>query len=238
MTKERIQKILAQAGYGSRRAIEALITEGRIKVNRRVAKLGDRISSKDHVTIDNKPCQLSSEPLQTRVLLYHKPVGEVCTRSDPENRPTVFQSLPKIREGRWISIGRLDINTSGLLLFTNDGELANQLMHPSSLIQREYAVRIIGNVDAEMIKRLVNGVKLEDGRARFEDVVDVGGEGANRWFHVVVMEGRNRLVRRLWESQGVKVSRLIRVRFGSVVLPKSLPRGQWVELESSDLKNL
>ena len=174
-----------------------------------------------------------------RVLIYLKPVGEVSTRKDPEGRPTVFDIMPSIQEGRWVNVGRLDINTSGLLLFTNDGELANRLMHPSSMIEREYAVRVLSNVDAKMTERLVNGVELEDGKARFEDIVDVGGEGKNRWFHVVVVEGRHRLVRRLWESQeGVKVSRLIRVRFGPIVLPKSLPRGSFRDLEPSEIQAL
>lgn len=261
--KERIQKKLAQAGFGSRRSIEVLIRAGRIKVNQRVAKLGDCVSNKDKITIDDKPCKLSSEPFHARILLYHKPTGEVCTRrqefrhfsktvtgvsrgkshtkyviSDQEKRRTVFESLPPIRDGRWISIGRLDINTAGLILFTNDGELAHRLMHPSSLVQREYAVRVMGTVSPEMIKRLVHGVLLEDGKARFEDIVEVGGEGANHWFHVVVAEGRNRLVRRLWESQGVKVSRLIRVRFGPIFLPKSLRKGAWLELGPEELKKL
>ena len=238
MTTERIQKLLARAGYGSRRAIEVLISAGRIKINRRVARLGDRITTSDRVTIDDKPCTLPQEPLRTRVLLYHKPTGEVCTRADPDNRRTVFASLPPLQAGRWIAIGRLDINTSGLLLFTNDGHLANRLMHPAAGIQREYAVRVMGAVNSAMIQRLVTGVDLEDASARFEDVVDVGGEGANHWFHVVVLTGRNRLVRRLWESQGVQVSRLIRVRFGSLCLPKSLSRGSHIELSPSILENL
>lgn len=237
MSKERIQKILARAGYGSRREIEKLISSGRITVNQRVAKLGDRISEDDSVSIDEKLCPITSQE-KIRVLLYHKPVGEVCTRKDPEGRPTVFNALPRLSHSRWINIGRLDINTSGLLLFTNDGELANRLMHPSSMVEREYAVRVLGTVNADTTKRLAHGVKLEDGQARFEDIVDVGGDGKNHWFHVVVVEGRNRLVRRLWESQGVTVSRLIRVRFGPITLPKSLSRGAWMELESSQITSL
>ncbi|WP_304985208.1 23S rRNA pseudouridine(2605) synthase RluB [Coxiella-like endosymbiont] len=234
---ERIQKVLARAGYGSRRKIEKLIEAGRIQINNRTAKLGDRLSPDDVVYIDGKLYQISSAE-KVRILLYHKPLGEVCTRKDPEGRPTVFEALQRLFSGCWINVGRLDISTSGLLLFTNDGDFANRLMHPSSKIEREYAVRIIGKVDADTIKRLTHGVKLEDGKARFEDIVDAGGNGKNHWFHVVVVEGRNRLVHRLWESQGVKVSHLIRVRLGSLVLPKSLRRGEWKELEPSEIAAL
>lgn len=237
MTKERIQKVLARAGYGSRRSIEKFILAGRVEINKRVAKLGDRLSFHDSVYIDGKLSPISASAT-ARVLIYHKPVGEVSTRKDPEGRPTVFDIMPPIQKARWVNVGRLDISTSGLLLFTNDGALANRLMHPSSMIEREYAVRILGNVHAKMTERLVNGVKLEDGKARFEDIVDVGGDGKNRWFHVVVVEGRHRLVRRLWESQGVKASRLIRVRFGPIVLPKSLPQGSFRDLEASEIQAL
>ncbi|ACJ20031.1 23S rRNA pseudouridine(2605) synthase RluB [Coxiella burnetii] len=235
--KERIQKVLARSGYGSRREIEKMIAEGRIKVNQRLAQLGDRITEQDLVYIDGQLSSLSA-PEQVRILLYHKPEGEICTRKDPEGRTTVFETLPRLKDGRWVIIGRLDINTSGLLLFTNEGELANRLMHPSAQVEREYAVRVLGAVDADMTQKLAHGVGLEDGKARFEDIVDVGGDGKNRWFHVVVVEGRHRFVRRLWESQGVKVSRLIRVRFGPIVLPKSLRRGDWKELESPEIKSL
>ena len=172
------------------------------------------------------------------MLIYNKPEGEVCTRADPQGRNTVFDALPRIREGRWINIGRLDINTSGLLLFTNNGELANRLMHPATNIEREYAVRVLGQITPDMTKRLTHGVPLDDGTARFEDIVDAGGDGANHWFYVVVMSGRNRMVRRLWESQGCKVNRLIRVRFGPIFLPKKLRRGEWVELNKPDLELL
>ena len=236
--KTRIQKALAQAGYGSRREIESWITAGRIHINGRLAKLGDQVSPHDAVTIDHRSCHLSDHTITTRVLAYHKPVGEVCTRSDPQGRKTVFSALPPIREGRWITVGRLDANTSGLLLFTNQGELANRLMHPSAGIDREYVVRVLGKVTPEMTKRLVRGVMLEDGKARFEDILDVGGEGMNHWFRVVVVSGRNRMVRRLWESQGVKVSRLSRIRFGSIFLLKSLRRGAWVELDEAQVKSL
>lgn len=193
---------------------------------------------KDTITIDGDKCELIDEALQTRVLIYNKPQGEVCTRSDPQGCQTVFESLPPIQRGRWISVGRLDMNTSGLLLFTNNGGLANQLMHPSANIEREYVVRVLGKITPAMIKRLANGVILDDGKARFEDIVDAGGKGANHWFYVLVMSGRNRMVRRLWESQGCKVSRLIRVRFGSVFLPKSLRHGHWLELSESDKMSL
>lgn len=233
-----MQKLLAQAGRGSRREIEVLIKAGRIKINHRVAKLGDRASIKDTITIDGDKCEFIDGDLETRVLIYNKPKGEVCTRSDPQGCQTVFESLPPIEGGRWISVGRLDINTSGLLLFTNNGGLANQLMHPSANIEREYAVRVLGQITPAVIKRLADGVILNDGKARFEDIVDVGGEGANHWFYVLVMSGRNRMVRRLWESQGCKVSRLIRVRFGPIFLPKSLRYGHWLELTESDKVSL
>lgn len=232
--KMRIQKLLSQLGYGSRRQIESWIQSGRIKVNHRVATLGESISTEDAIYLDGKRCTLSTHHAaqqKTRLLLYHKPRGIVCTRQDEKGRLTVFDALPPIRLGRWIHVGRLDLNTSGLLLFTNDGDWAHQLTHPSKKIEREYAVRILGSVNTAMVKRLVQGVKLDDGMARFEDVVDSGGSGANRWFHVVVTEGRNRLVRRLWESQGVKVSRLSRVRFGPIMLPRSLSPGSWMELD-------
>lgn len=203
-----------------------------------MAKLGDRASLKDIITIDGNQCELPDEAIATRVLIYNKPEGELCTRSDPEGRKTVFESLPRIQNGRWINVGRLDINSSGLLLFTNNGELANKLMHPSASVEREYAVRVLGHITPDMTKRLVHGVTLEDGNARFEDIVDAGGEGANHWFYVLVVSGRNRMVRRLWESQGCKVSRLIRVRFGSIVLPKSLRPGNWSESDESQINSL
>ena len=235
--KERIQKVLARSGYGSRREIEKMIAVGRIEVNRKPIKLGDRISKQDLVYIDR---QLSpfTDPKKVRVLLYYKPEGEICTRKDPEGRMTVFETLPRLENSCWINIGRLDINTSGLLLFTNEGEFANRLMHPATQVEREYAVRILGTVNSKMSKKLVHGVELKDGKARFEDIIDIGGDGKNHWFHVVIVEGRYRLVRRLWESQGVKVSRLIRVRFGSVMLPKSLCRGAWKELSTLTVKSL
>ena len=198
---ERIQKLLANAGFGSRRELERRIAAGEVRVNGKIAKLGDRILPTDKVMIGQH--QVGNRRLLENVqhtIVYNKPEGELVTRSDPKERPTVFQRLPKLDTGRWIAVGRLDINTSGLMLFTTDGELANRLMHPSGQIEREYAVRVLGEVTESMLNRLVNGVELEDGTARFEHVVESGGEGANRWFHVVIMEGRNREVRRLWEA--------------------------------------
>lgn len=236
---ERIQKVLARAGYGSRRGLEVMIKEGKVTVNGDVASLGDQVTSADTVRLDNKPLsakRLWQQPQQ--VLLYNKPVGEVCTRKDPEGRRTIFQSLPAPEEGRWVSVGRLDINTSGLIILTTDGELANTLMHPSNEMDREYAVRVLGEVPPEMMQTLRDGVELEDGPAKFSDIQPAGGDGANRWFHVVIQEGRNRAVRRLWESQGVQVSRLMRVRYGPIIIPKQLKMGRWMMLEGSDLEAL
>ncbi|MFN3786178.1 MAG: 23S rRNA pseudouridine(2605) synthase RluB, partial [Thiothrix sp.] len=221
--KERIQKILARAGYGSRREIERWIISGDILVNGRPATIGQAIDADDRVTLRGRCLYLKPRLRSTpKVLIYNKPAGEVCTRHDPEGRKTVFAALPRISTGRWVMVGRLDINTDGLLLFTTDGALANKLMHPSSGIEREYACRILGEVDSDMLQRLQSGVALDDGKANFLSIRDAGGEGANHWYHVVLAEGRNREVRRLWESQGVKVSRLIRVRYGTVELPRSL----------------
>jgi 23S rRNA pseudouridine2605 synthase len=234
---EKLQKVLARTGIGSRREMERWIEQGRVTVNGKRASLGDRIDDKARVVIDGKP--LDRTPAgETRCILYHKPTGEVCTRNDPEGRRTVFERLPRLKSGRWISIGRLDYNTSGLLLFTTDGELANALMHPSSNIEREYMVRVMGEVDEEMLQRMIDGVMLDDGMARFTDIQDGGGDGINRWFYVVLMEGRNREVRRLWESQGLTVSRLKRVRYGEVFIPSKVKQGQWVELSSKENKSL
>lgn len=236
---EKIQKVLANAGMGSRREIEGWIQEGRITINGRTATIGDRMTYHDSVAVDGREIKLlKSKSQKTRVLLYHKPEGEICTRNDPENRPTIFESLPIIRNSRWICVGRLDFNTSGLLLITNNGELANELMHPSTEIEREYAVRIRGDVDATHLTKLQQGVKLEDGMAKFNHIVDAGGSGANHWYHVVVKEGRNRLVRRLWEALGFSVSRLIRVRFGPVYLPSNLKRGRHEELTEAEVLSL
>ncbi|ANI13985.1 pseudouridine synthase [Pseudomonas citronellolis] len=234
---EKLQKVLARLGVGSRRDVEAWIEEGRVKVNGVVASLGQRVESHDAIAVDEHLIRREqAEEHVRRVLIYNKPEGEVCTRDDPEGRPTVFDRLPRLRSGRWINVGRLDINTTGLLLFTTDGELANRLMHPSYEMDREYAVRVRGEVDEEMIERLKAGVMLEDGPAKFSDIQQApGGEGFNHWYHVVVMEGRNREVRRLWESQGVVVSRLKRVRFGPVFLTSELTMGRYREMDQREL---
>jgi 23S rRNA pseudouridine2605 synthase len=234
---EKLQKVLARAGLGSRREMERWIEAGRVVVNGKTAQLGDRVDARDRLAVDGRA--LEPAPAQeARCILYHKPPAEVCSRNDPEGRRTVFERLPKLKSGRWISIGRLDFNTSGLLLFTTDGELANALMHPSSNIEREYMVRVMGDVQEDMLQRMLAGVLLEDGMARFTDIQEIGGEGINRWFCVVLMEGRNREVRRLWESQGLTVSRLKRVRYGEVFIPPKVKQGQWVELERTEVKSL
>jgi 23S rRNA pseudouridine2605 synthase len=233
---EKIQKVLANAGLASRRQIEVWIQEGRISVDGQIAKLGDRITYEAKIKIDGRDVNLlKSQSQKTRALIYHKPEGEICSHADPEKRPSVFDRLPMIRNGRWISIGRLDFNTSGVLLLTNDGELANRLMHPSAQIEREYAVRVQGEVTPALLARLKKGIVLEDGLGHFDEIVDAGGEGANHWYHVVVKEGRNRFVRRLWESQDVRVSRLIRVRFGEIILPRSIRKGRWEELDKETI---
>ena len=227
---ERLQKVLAAAGLGSRREIEGWITQGRVTVNGKPAKLGDRVEPFDRVSVDGKAVrglEHSGAESRRRVILYHKPEGELTTRKDPESRPTVFESLPRLRGSRWVSVGRLDTNTSGLLIFTNDGALANKLMHPSAEVEREYAVRVLGKVSDEQVAALKKGVRLEDGMGKFDEIVEAGGEGANHWYHVILREGRNREVRRLWDAVGVTVSRLIRVRYGSLSLPRNLPRGAW-----------
>ncbi len=239
MSSEKIQKVLANAGVGSRRQIEGWIEQGRISLNGRVATIGDRMTYHDKVSVDGREIKLvKSQNQNSRVLLYHKPEGEICTRNDPEGRRTIFESLPIIRNSRWICVGRLDLNTSGLLLITNDGALANQLMHPSFEIEREYAVRVRGDVDGEHLQELQNGIELEDGVAHFDQIVDAGGSGANHWYHVVVREGRNRLVRRMWEALGFEVSRLIRIRFGPVYLPSGLKQGRHIELTDEEISSL
>ncbi|MGM8851464.1 23S rRNA pseudouridine(2605) synthase RluB [Salinicola halophyticus] len=236
---EKLQKVLARAGYGSRREMETAISAGRVKVNSQVAKLGDRVGSRDRVALDDRLISLRAvEEVPRRVIMYNKPEGELCTRKDPEGRRTVFERLPRLKGERWIAIGRLDINTSGLLLFTTDGELANRLMHPSHQIEREYAVRVMGEVKREHVVNMVEGVMLEDGPARFSDVQEFGGEGINSWFHVVIMEGRNREVRRLWESQGLTVSRLKRVRYGNIFLDKRAKAGEWTEMTQDEIDEL
>lgn len=236
---ERLQKLLSRAGIGSRRAIEALIEEGRITVNGDVATMGQKATADDRIELDGRRVDLeAAAEVVRRVLVYNKPEGEVTSRNDPEGRPTVFDQLPRLKDQRWIAVGRLDINTTGLMLFTTDGELANRLMHPSHEIDREYAVRIFGEVDEAMIQRLLDGILLDDGMARFTDITPAGGSGLNRWFHVTLMEGRNREVRRLWESQGVKVSRLKRVRYGPIFLPSRLSIGRWEELNQKAADDL
>lgn len=236
----RLQKLLAGYGYGSRREIETWISAGRIMVNGAVAKLGQQVSEQDQISLDQRHLSLSPSPgsNRVRVMALNKPAGWVCTRADHQGRPTVFENLPELQQQRWVNIGRLDINTTGLLLFTNDGDLANRLMHPSFRIEREYAVRVLGEVRPEHLKKLRSGVFLDNKRARFSDIVEGGGKGANKWFYVVLMEGRNREVRRLWESQGVTVSRLIRVRYGSYIMPKNKHLGEHWELTTRERRQL
>jgi 23S rRNA pseudouridine2605 synthase len=233
---EKLQKVLARAGAGSRREMETYISAGRVSVEGKTAYLGDRVEGNELIRVDGH--QVKLKPLEDdlcRVLMYNKPEGEMCTRKDPEGRPTVFDRLPKLDGSRWVAVGRLDINTSGMLLFTTDGELANRLMHPSKQVEREYAVRIFGEVNEAMLQTLRHGVKLEDGTAKFQKITYKGGEGRNHWFHVVLSEGRNREVRRLWESQDVQVSRLIRVRYGDMEMKRQLPLGGWTELNLKDV---
>ena len=233
---EKLQKVLARTGKGSRREIEALISAGRVSVDGKTAYLGDRVEGTEQIRIDGHQVKLmSQEDDLCRVLMYNKPEGEMCTRKDPEGRATVFDRLPPLESGRWVAVGRLDINTSGMLLFTTDGELANRLMHPSQKVEREYAVRVFGEINEAMLQTLRTGVKLEDGMARFQQITYRGGEGRNHWFHVVLSEGRNREVRRLWESQDVQVSRLIRVRYGDMEMQRQLPLGGWTELGLKDV---
>lgn len=246
---ERIQKVLAQAGVASRRKIEELIRDGRVTVNGAPARIGQKIGARDRVAVNGRSVALPRGAEVARVLAYKKRVGEIVTREDPEGRRTVFRKLPKLDMGRWIAIGRLDINTSGLLLFTNSGELARRLMHPSFEIEREYAVRVLGEVDDAMLQRLQDGVPLDDGEARFEKVWRSDGPGseeeegapagaANRWFQVVVRQGRNRLVRRLWESQRCQVSRLMRVRYGPVELGRGIRSAGYRELTPAEVRAL
>lgn len=235
--EERVQKVIANTGLGSRREVEQWIRDGQVSINGKLAELGQRIGGADRVLVRGRPIPRRA-PSRQRVLIYHKEVGELCSRSDPQGRPVVFDKLPSLAGQRWISIGRLDMNTSGLLLFTTDGELANGLMHPSSGISREYLVRVLGEVSPDHLRRVGSGVELEDGKAMFEEIDVVGGKGANRWYRVLVREGRNRLVRRLWESQGLTVSRLKRSAYGPLLLPRSLAAGRWVEADVDQVKQL
>jgi 23S rRNA pseudouridine2605 synthase len=230
--------VLARSGQGSRRDMEALIAAGRITVNGRPATLGQRVGPDDRVARDGHPVRLAFGASTPRMLLYHKPAGELVTARDPEGRPTVFERLPRIRGSHWVAIGRLDFNTGGLLLFTDSGELANRLMHPRHEVEREYAVRIRGALSEAQIERLTRGVQLDDGVARFDAIEPRGGRGSNRWYEVVLREGRNREVRRMFEAVGITVSRLLRVRFGPFTLPPRLKRGQWLELDGGDVRAL
>lgn len=235
---ERLQKIMAAQGVASRRECEHMIEEGRVTVNGRPAELGMKASSDDRIVVDGREIRQNDPERRRQVLIYHKPEGEVVTRRDPEGRKTVFTALPRVKGARWITVGRLDINTAGLLLFTTDGELANRLMHPSHEIERIYAVRVRGQVTEDMLRRLRQGVMLEDGPGRFESIEDAGGSGVNHWYRVMLKEGRNREVRRLWESQGVQVSRLIRIAYAGIALPPRLAKGRCQELTAGELSGL
>jgi len=232
---EKLQKVIARSGHASRREAERLISQGRIKIDQRLAQLGDRVVGSEHIFLDNKELFIAWEKPRQRVLIYHKPPGEICSRSDPEHKNTIFDDLPSLKIGRWISVGRLDINTSGLILLTNDGELANKLMHPSSEIEREYAVRVLGEVTDDDIDHLKEGIALDDGMAHFDKITYIGGQGANHWYHVTLKEGRNREVRRMWEALGITVSRLSRVRYGAVKLPRWQKPGRWEDMEEKDM---
>lgn len=235
---EKLQKVLARTGYGSRRTIEQWITDGRVRVNGRLAKLGDRVVDQDQISVDDRPVTQRIFKEECRILALHKAEGTVCTRHDPERRPTIFADLPRLKGARWVAVGRLDINTTGLILLTTDGELAHRLMHPSRQIDREYAVRVFGNVTPDMIATLKQGVTLDDGPAHFDDVIEAGGSGINRWYHVVLKEGRQREVRRLWEALGVQVSRLTRVRYGPIALRRGLRAGKFEDLDKKQIAAL
>lgn len=234
----KLHKVLAQAGLGSRLEMEALILQGRISVNSEPAHIGQRVQFGDQVKINGKPIRFRIDPPPARVIAYHKPAGEVVTHDDPQNRPTVFRKLPRLQQGKWQSVGRLDLNTEGLLLFTSSGELANNLMHPRFGLEREYAVRVLGAISKEERHKLLDGVRLDDGMAQFGSIEDGGGEGSNCWYRVTISEGRNREVRRLFEAVGHAVSRLIRIRYGAMLLPRGLKRGAWMELDDRDIRSL
>ncbi len=238
MESQKLQKVLAQAGLGSRRAMETWIEAARVMVNGKAAKIGTRVSSSDKIQVDGRTIRVESSAQPARVLIYHKPEGEIVTREDPQGRETVFSKLPHLRGARWLSIGRLDVSTSGLLIFTTSGELANNMMHPRFEVEREYAARIFGALTPEQATQLRSGVTLDDGEAHFDSLEDEGGEGTNHWYRVVVTEGRNRLVRRMFEAVGFTVSRLMRVRFGVLKLPPRLKRGQVGELEPAEVRGL
>lgn len=234
----KLQKLLAQKGLGSRREMEELIAAGKVTLNNQVAQLGDRAGTGDVIRIGRRTIRVHVEEELPKVLLYHKPEGEIVSRDDPQGRPSVFDKLPHLRSSKWIAVGRLDFNTSGLLIFTNDGVLANRLMHPRFEMEREYAVRILGELTEEQMKQLTTGITLDDGQAAFTYLAEEGGEGANRWYRVILKEGKNREVRRMFEAVGVTVSRLMRVRFGPVNLPPRIKRGQWLELDEKETRRL
>jgi 23S rRNA pseudouridine2605 synthase len=236
---QKLQKLLAQAGLGSRREMEELIAAGQATINGKVAHVGDRVAPVDVVRVGKRLIHFKPAGRLPRVLLYHKPEGEIVSRDDPEGRPSVFDKLPQLRSSKWISVGRLDYNTSGLLIFTTDGELANRLMHPRFEVEREYAVRIVGRLTEDQARALTSGIELEDGLAKFDQLSDEGGEGSNRWYRVTLKEGRNREVRRLFEAVGLTtVSRLMRVRFGPINLPPRLKRGKSMELDEAETRRL
>jgi len=236
---ERIQKVLSRLGVGSRRQVENWIREGKIQINKKPAQIGDHITPGDRVYVNGKKIDLDKiDDIERRVIMYYKNEGEICSRNDPEHKDSVFDHLPKLKSGRWISIGRLDLNTCGLLLFTTDGELANRLMHPSFEIEREYASRVLGEVSQQALDNMLAGVESEDGILKFDSIRDAGGSGANHWYHVTLHQGRYREVRRLWESQDIRVSRLKRVRYGSISLPRSLRQGRWEELDIKQINTL
>ena len=237
-TTFKLHKLLAQKGLGSRREMEALIAAGEVSVNGKVAIVGDRVGPEDVVRIGKRVIRLNLEESLPKVLLYHKPEGEIVSRDDPEGRPSVFDKLPHLRSSKWIAIGRLDFNTSGLLIFTTDGVLANRLMHPRFEMEREYAARILGELTAEQMKQLTTGIELEDGVAAFSYLAEQGGEGINHWYRVILKEGKNREVRRMFEAIGLTVSRLMRVRFGPINLPPRIKRGQWLELDEKETRQL
>ena len=237
--KIRIHKILADHGIGSRRGIESLIRQKKVLVNGQLAIIGQLVSEKDTFEIEGRSIKLlKKDPAKRRVLMYNKKIGEISSRNDPDHKKTIFDSLPKLRSGRWVSVGRLDINTSGLILFSNDGSFANNLMHPSSNIEREYVARVHGNVSEKIVNNLIKGVKLEDGFAKFSDVQRGRKGKTNQWFAMVIMEGRSREVRRLWESQGLEISRLKRVRYGNLFLPATLKQVDFKELTKSEISAL
>ena len=236
--RDRLQKVMAQSGYGSRRNIEILIAQGHVTVNGQPAKLGDAVGPGDKVKLDGELLRLRFGEQLPRVLLYHKPEGEIVSRDDPEGRATVFEKLPKVNGGRWVSVGRLDLNTGGLLLFTTNGELANRLMHPRFEVEREYAVRVMGEITDEHKERLLAGIQIEEDLCKFDSIEDRGGEGSNHWYHVVLREGKNREVRRMLEALGLMVSRLMRVRYGPVALPGFLKRGMMREMNEDEVTEL